>query len=229
MVGAEDFTTLAATIAPGSNAKRYRIAELALRDRVPLVMLLKGAGFRSTAGHYGRSPTDLLAQAPGSGRVPTVTAVLGPSVGHGALVAPICDFTVMTRQGAIFTADRRWSKSRRERIFQRKTWAARDAIRRYLSYFSAQRLVLCSEVPPRAKPIHGRHRSCCTTSPGAMGAAALSRASHADQDLSRPATQRRAAGIVEVGRAFRLRRTYRPRLTRDALLSHCCEDQGGPA
>ena len=63
MLGAEDFTTLAGSIGPGGNSKRYRIAELALRDRVPLVMLLEGAGFRPTGGHYGRSPTDLLAQA----------------------------------------------------------------------------------------------------------------------------------------------------------------------
>jgi acetyl-CoA carboxylase carboxyltransferase component len=103
MVGAEDFTTLAGTIAPGSNSKRYRLAELALRNKIPLIMLLEGAGFRP-GGHYGRAPTDLLAQAKCSGRVPTVAAVLGPSAGHGALVAPVCDFRIMSRQGAIFTA-----------------------------------------------------------------------------------------------------------------------------
>ncbi|ORW12179.1 acyl-CoA carboxylase subunit beta [Mycobacterium kyorinense] len=104
MVGAEDFTTLAGSIGPGGNSKRYRIAELALRDKIPLVMLLEGAGFRPTGGHYGRSPTDLLAQTQCSGRVPTVAAVLGPSAGHGALVAPVCDFRIMSNQGAIFTA-----------------------------------------------------------------------------------------------------------------------------
>src|ERR1700760_671388 len=104
MIGAEDFTTLAGSIGPGGNSKRYRIAELALRDRIPLVMLLDGAGFRPTGGHYGRTPTDLLAQTQCSGRVPTVGAVLGPSAGHGALVAPVCDFRIMSRQGAIFTA-----------------------------------------------------------------------------------------------------------------------------
>ncbi len=103
MVGAEDFTTLAGTIAPGSNSKRYRLAELALRNKIPLIMLLEGAGFRP-GGHYGRTPTDLLAQAKCSGLVPTVAAVLGPSAGHGALVAPVCDFRIMSRQGAIFTA-----------------------------------------------------------------------------------------------------------------------------
>lgn len=104
MIGAEDFTTLAGSIGPGGNSKRYRIAELALRDRIPLVMLLEGAGFRPTGGHYGRTPTDLLSQARCSGKVPTVAAVLGPSAGHGALVAPVCDFRIMSSQGAIFTA-----------------------------------------------------------------------------------------------------------------------------
>ncbi len=104
MVGAEDFTTLAGSIGPGGNAKRYRLAELALRDRIPLVMLLEGAGFRPSGEHYGRTPTDLLAQARCSGKVPMVGGLLGPSAGHGALVAPVCDFTIMSRQGAIFTA-----------------------------------------------------------------------------------------------------------------------------
>ena len=104
MLGAEDFTTMAGSIGPGGNSKRYRIAELALRDKIPLVMMLEGAGFRPGGGHYGRAPTDLLSQAQCSGRVPTVAAVLGPSAGHGALVAPVCDFRIMSTQGAIFTA-----------------------------------------------------------------------------------------------------------------------------
>jgi acetyl-CoA carboxylase carboxyltransferase component len=103
MLGAEDFTTVAGTIGSGSNSKRYRIAELAVRNKIPLVMLLEGAGFRP-GKHGGRSPTDLIAQAKCSGRVPTVAAVLGPSAGHGALVAPVCDFRIMSSHGAIFTA-----------------------------------------------------------------------------------------------------------------------------
>src|ERR1700760_351784 len=104
MLGAEDFTTMAGSIGPGGNSKRFRIAELALRNKIPLVMLLEGAGFRAAGAHYGRTPTDLLAQTQCSGRVPTVAAVLGPSAGHGALVAPVCDFRIMSSQGAIFTA-----------------------------------------------------------------------------------------------------------------------------
>jgi len=103
MVGAEDFTTAAGSIGPASNAKRHRLAELALADRIPLVMLLEGAGHRPVDGGY-RAPTDTLAQVRCSGKVPIVAAVMGPSAGHGALVAPIADFTVMTPHGAIFTA-----------------------------------------------------------------------------------------------------------------------------
>ena len=104
MVAAEDFTVKAGTISQAANSKRYRVAEIAAADRVPLVMMLEGAGFRAEGRLHARTPTDLLAQARCSGRVPLVTAVLGASAGHGALVAPMSDFTVMSEQGAIFTA-----------------------------------------------------------------------------------------------------------------------------
>jgi acetyl-CoA carboxylase carboxyltransferase component len=104
MVAAEDFTVKAGTISQSANSKRYRVAELAVADRVPLVMMLEGAGFRADGQRHARTPTDMLAQARCSGRVPLVTAVLGASAGHGALVAPMSDFTVMSGHGAIFTA-----------------------------------------------------------------------------------------------------------------------------
>ncbi len=103
-VAAEDFTVKAGTISQSANAKRYRVAELAVADRVPLVMLLEGAGFRADGERQGRTPTDLLAQAQCSGRIPLVTAVLGASAGHGALVAPMSDFSVMSAHASIFTA-----------------------------------------------------------------------------------------------------------------------------
>ena len=104
MVGAEDFTVKAGTISSSANAKRYRVAEIALGDRVPLVMMLEGAGFRADGKAHARTPTDLLAQARCSGQVPLVTAVLGASAGHGALVAPISDFSVMSTHASVFTA-----------------------------------------------------------------------------------------------------------------------------
>jgi acetyl-CoA carboxylase carboxyltransferase component len=103
MVGAEDFTVLAGSIGPGSTSKRWRIAELALAERIPLIMLLEGAGHRG-GGSGGRAPTDLLIQAKCSGRIPVVSAVMGPSAGHGALIVPMSDFSVMTADGAVFTA-----------------------------------------------------------------------------------------------------------------------------
>ena len=45
MVAAEDFTVKAGTISQASNSKRYRVAEIAVPDRVPLVMMLEGAGY----------------------------------------------------------------------------------------------------------------------------------------------------------------------------------------
>jgi len=104
MVAAEDFTVKAGTISGPANSKRYRVAEIAALDRVPLVMMLEGAGFRADGRGHGRAPTDMLAQSRCSGRVPLVTAVLGPSAGHGALVAGVSDFTVMSSHASIFTA-----------------------------------------------------------------------------------------------------------------------------
>lgn len=106
-VVAEDFTVLGGSIGSGSSAKRYRVSEIAGQERIPLVMLLEGAGHRPPLPGEesgGRSPTDLIMQATLSGKVPIVTGVLGASAGHGALIAPMSDFAIMSAHGAIFTA-----------------------------------------------------------------------------------------------------------------------------
>ena len=106
LVGAEDFTVLGGSIGPGASDKRTRLAQWAAQERVPLVMLLEGAGHRLTNAlrPRGRSPNDLQALAELSGIVPTVSVVLGPSAGHGALTAPLSDFCVMVEGAALFTA-----------------------------------------------------------------------------------------------------------------------------
>ena len=105
-VGAEDFTTMGGSIGPAASRKRWRIADIAHRERIPLVMLLEGAGHRPPmpGDPGGGGPGDLQAQGRLSGRVPMVCGVMGSSAGHGAITAPLCDFSLMTPHAAIFTA-----------------------------------------------------------------------------------------------------------------------------
>ena len=104
IAGVEDFSTLAGSIGSGGTSQRFRVAELALQERVPLVMMLEGAGHRLTdTGGGGRAPNDLLAMADLGGEVPMVCLVLGASAGHGALAAPLSDIVIMSEQGAMFT------------------------------------------------------------------------------------------------------------------------------
>jgi acetyl-CoA carboxylase carboxyltransferase component len=105
LAAAEDFSVLGGSIGAGSMAKRVRICQLALQERVPLVFMLDGAGHRlsETAAGGGRTPSDLLLLADLSGNVPMVCLVLGASAGHGALTSPLSDFTVMSEGAAMFT------------------------------------------------------------------------------------------------------------------------------
>jgi acetyl-CoA carboxylase carboxyltransferase component len=104
LAAAEDFTVLGGSIGAGSMAKRYRVCQLALQERVPLVFMLDGAGHRlSETGHGGRAPNDLLALADCAGQVPMVCLVLGASAGHGALTSPLSNFTIMSASAAMFT------------------------------------------------------------------------------------------------------------------------------
>jgi acetyl-CoA carboxylase carboxyltransferase component len=104
LAGAEDFTVLGGSIGAGNTAKRYRIAQLAAQEKLPLVMMLEGAGHRLTdVGGGGPSPGDLQALADLGGQVPMVCLVMGASAGHGALAAPLSDFTIMTSYASMFT------------------------------------------------------------------------------------------------------------------------------
>ena len=104
LAGAEDVTVLGGSIGSGASDKRYRLCQLALQERVPLVMMLEGAGHRVTDSATGRRPGDLMGLAELSGIVPIVCLVLGASAGHGALTAPMSDFAVMTESASIFAA-----------------------------------------------------------------------------------------------------------------------------
>lgn len=106
LVGAEDFTVMGGSIGLAAASKRYRLTQLALQERIPLIFLLEGAGHRMSnalSGH-GRSPNDLQGLVDLSGLVPTVCLVFGASAGHGALAAPLMDFAAMEESAALFTA-----------------------------------------------------------------------------------------------------------------------------
>ena len=104
LAGAEDVTVLGGSIGSGASDKRYRLCQLARQERVPLVMMLEGAGHRVTETASGRRPGDLMGLVELSGVVPMVSLVLGASAGHGALTAPLCDFVAMTESASIFAA-----------------------------------------------------------------------------------------------------------------------------
>lgn len=106
VVASEDFTVMGGSIGLGTHSKRYRLVQLALQERAPLVMLLDGAGDRpqNAFERRGREPNDLQALVAASGRVPLVAAVMGPSAGHGALSAPLMDFVVMVEGACLFAA-----------------------------------------------------------------------------------------------------------------------------
>ena len=104
MGGVEDFSVMGGSIGSGGSSKRYRLAELAKQEKVPLVTMLDGAGHRLTdTGGGGRAPNDLLAMADLSGHVPMVCLILGASAGHSALAAPLSDFVIMAEYSSMFT------------------------------------------------------------------------------------------------------------------------------
>jgi acetyl-CoA carboxylase carboxyltransferase component len=104
LAAAEDFTVKGGSIGVGNTDKRFRLTQIAGRERLPLVLMLDGAGHRMTGEHAGRRPNDLQGLADLKGEVPLVTLVMGPAAGHSALAAPLADYAVMTRQASLFTA-----------------------------------------------------------------------------------------------------------------------------
>ena len=61
LAGIEDFTVLGGSIGDAGSAKRFRLAQLARQERVPLVFMLEGAGHRLDNRHGTPAPNDLQA------------------------------------------------------------------------------------------------------------------------------------------------------------------------
>jgi acetyl-CoA carboxylase carboxyltransferase component len=106
VVACEDFTVQGGSIGHGNHAKRLRLATIAQQERIPLVLMLDGAGERATNAleRYPFAPNDLQVLADLVGRVPVVTLVLGTSAGHGALSGVFADLIVMSEGASLFAA-----------------------------------------------------------------------------------------------------------------------------
>lgn len=102
----EDFTTQGGSIGHGNNAKRLRLAMMALESRLPFVMLLDGAGARMSNAleRYPYTPMDLQILARLSGQVPTVAVVVGSSAGHSAVGGLLMDLVIMVEGTVVFAA-----------------------------------------------------------------------------------------------------------------------------
>jgi len=106
VVGSEDATVQGGSIGLGTHAKRLRLANIAHRERVPLVMLLDGAGERASNAllRHPYAPNDLQEMAALSRKVPTIAVVMGASAGHGAITGLLSDIVIMTEGGSLFSA-----------------------------------------------------------------------------------------------------------------------------
>lgn len=106
VIGVEDFTVMGGSIGHATNAKKIRLATLALQERVPFVSILEGSGERTTnaLSRHPYAPGDMQVLAELSGIVPTIALVVGPSAGHGAITGMLKDFMVMTKDACIFAA-----------------------------------------------------------------------------------------------------------------------------
>ena len=227
LAGSEDMTVLGGSIGSGSADKRYRLCQLARQERVPLVMLLEGAGHRVTETAPGRRPGDLMGLAELSGIVPLVSLVCGASAGHGALTAPLCDFVAMTESASIFAAGPPLVRSATGEDVTKEELGgpavaadsggvvhnvvaddreALDLARRYLAYFP----VNAWQAPPRRDgPDTGRASGRPPSPHSTRPSAALPRAPRAPRPGRRRGVARGAAGIRQLDR-HRSRPSRRP-------------------
>jgi acetyl-CoA carboxylase carboxyltransferase component len=106
VVACEDFTVMGGSIGHGTNAKKLRLANLALQEKIPYISVLEGSGERASNAltRYPYASNDLQILARLSGIVPTVCVVVGASAGHGALTGLMKDFVIMTETAAMFAA-----------------------------------------------------------------------------------------------------------------------------
>lgn len=105
-VAAEDFTVHGGTYGLNHGRKKHRIADLALRERLPVIWLQDGAGARAQEmiGEGLPEASHLLTLARLSGIAPQVAIVMGPSAGDSALLSSLAEFIIMVEGTAMLAA-----------------------------------------------------------------------------------------------------------------------------
>lgn len=105
---AEDATVYGGSIGEVNAIKRNRIVELAIREKIPLVCLLDGAGFRAQSMLHAveGSPSigHTLAFAKQSGSAPTIGMIMGPCAGEPALNAALLEYAIMVKGTGMIAA-----------------------------------------------------------------------------------------------------------------------------
>ena len=105
---AEDATVLGGSVDEVNLKKRTRMIELAHQEKIPLISLLDGAGFRaqSVATEVGGSLAmgHLMTLARHSSVSPTVAVVMGACAGGPALEAALATFSIMVEGNGMIAA-----------------------------------------------------------------------------------------------------------------------------
>ena len=98
---AYDFTVMAGSIGHVTEMKCFRIRQIALEGRMPLVWLLDSAGARvqeATTAMFAGSGQMFFDQVMMSGVVPQVAAMMGPCAAGTAYVPGLADFVPMVKK-----------------------------------------------------------------------------------------------------------------------------------
>ena len=105
---AEDATLFGGSIGEVNAIKRNRMVDLATRERIPLICMLDGAGFRAQsmldAVEGAPSIGHTLAFAKQSGSAPTIGMIMGACAGEHALNAALLEYAIMVKGTGMIAA-----------------------------------------------------------------------------------------------------------------------------
>lgn len=105
---AEDATLFGGSLSEVNFTKRKRMIALATQERVPLILLLDGAGYRAQSMLHAveGSPSigHTLSLAKASGTAPTISVVMGACAGESALNAALSEYAIMVKGTGMIAA-----------------------------------------------------------------------------------------------------------------------------